>query len=73
MHKWEYLCAVAYRPGLIAWVNEKPVQPAKQSTYEFLSQMGNEGWELVSAQNSHDAENADYFYFKRPKLPATQE
>jgi hypothetical protein len=73
MQQWEYMHAWAEHQE-VTMVNGKLMERAKegsdlrvkgQELYEFLSQAGDDGWELVS----HKMPNVgtEVFVFKRPK------
>jgi hypothetical protein len=70
MQKWEYLYAWAAHQK-VTRVNGVEVgsdsEEKSQDLHEFLSQAGEDGWELVS----HKVPNVgtEIFVFKRPKLP----
>jgi hypothetical protein len=70
MHQWEYLVAIAeavsQTQARVRWINAEELRNWQEgpSLYEFLSQHGAQGWELVIAQLSSPGVQ---FIFKRPK------
>jgi hypothetical protein len=65
MQKWEYLEVHVYYDGsgrkVSITVNgvEKFYKVVASTWYDYLNQLGEEGWELVNRE-------APYHYFKRP-------
>ncbi len=65
MQQWEYLTVVfdgANRELRPRWVDDKELPDWKKgpTRYEYLNQLGNQGWELA-------ATSATLYTFKRPK------
>ena len=67
VQRWEYTTAYWYDNELRT-VNGESLPRRDWSTipfYQWLTQLGDEGWELVCV--SEVSENSQYFFFKRPK------
>jgi hypothetical protein len=63
MPKWEHRNVVAdfgNRPPRVRWINGEQVDEQNAPTfYQYLAQMGDEGWEMVDFADGS-------FWFKRP-------
>ncbi len=70
MQKWEYLYLEGYllsatKPRAMK-VNNEPLSE-RPNLWEYINQLGAEGWELVNAYNlSKPDVHKDFFVFKRP-------
>ena len=68
MQKWEY-CRFETFPAEITYFDEgasKKEKPPKGDYALTIARLGNQGWELVTAQIR--GSEASTFFFKRPKL-----
>jgi hypothetical protein len=62
VQRWEYLEA-RWDGRNLTWVDDEPIAPAEQrkvSRRQWMTALGDDGWELVNADGVR-------FYFKRPK------
>jgi len=64
VEQWEYLDVQRYRarvsePATVSWVNGESIYPPLDWS-QYLTRLGNEGWELVAVDNGE-------FFFKRRK------
>jgi len=71
MQRWEYLFVEAHiQPPSAQHVVRinSDIQTERPNLWEYLTKVGEEGWELVNAYNNSLSErNRDYFIFKRLK------
>jgi hypothetical protein len=73
MQKWEYLFVNMKRKGDVWFadtINGKPIDSNNTLLmYDYANQLGEDGWELVSAPYTSDADNnpKPRLIFKRPK------
>ncbi|MDH5606453.1 MAG: hypothetical protein OEY93_06160 [Anaerolineae bacterium] len=77
MQKWEYITAISERllgDWAVKIIDKSQSRPQSyQSRDEMFRDLGEQGWELVSASthispasNTGSSTIAEYFYFKRP-------
>lgn len=64
MHRWEYFLTIV--PGSL---KEVKIGGEKIQTDDYLNQLGDRGWELVTVEQSFPGSGlSDYIlFFKRPK------
>ena len=70
MTKWEYLQVIpSYRKNTLrpTWVNGEmlPDWASEPQFFDYLKQLGDQGWELVTVVKV--STNPGTYYFKRPK------
>ena len=76
MDKWEYKVVRTYG-GVVMLTNGQEVgkivnnQPVGQMLYEYLNELGEEGWEVVSLHQPHSS-NKVWVTIKRPLTTSTR-
>lgn len=81
MQKWEYMILVAHSEyydfgvGIVSKLNNKEIKDWSKKKWEIgaaLTQLGEEGWELVNVSWLNATETNRViemvYYFKRPKI-----
>jgi len=63
MQKWEYLFATVHTQGVLRVYGE--LQEPGIGLKKFLTEVGEQGWELVSTMEDRDSVLS--LFFKRPK------